>query len=91
MAHLHKTQHEALYEEYLEMGNRHPTPKHGKDGQAHACWHHSVSDCEADTIRAAPFPVMCAHGRYDLVSTLKAGEVRCQVALNLVALNLVAI
>lgn len=79
VVHLDKTQHEVLAEEYMETGDSdHPTPKHGTSGQAHACWHHSISDQEAAIICAAPFSVMCAHGRYDLVAPLKTGEVRCQ-------------
>lgn len=37
-------------------------PKHGLDGQFHACWNHGVSSYELDSIRNAGVRVVVIHG-----------------------------
>ena len=44
------------------LSNSGMQPKHGLDGQFHACWTHGVSSRELDRIRNAGVRVVVIHG-----------------------------
>eukprot|EP00246_Nothoceros_aenigmaticus_P017056 TRINITY_DN807_c0_g1_i3.p1 TRINITY_DN807_c0_g1~~TRINITY_DN807_c0_g1_i3.p1 ORF type:complete len:135 (+),score=7.71 TRINITY_DN807_c0_g1_i3:497-901(+) len=49
-------------------------PTHGFDGQAHACWTHSLSDGEIEIVRSAGLPVLVIHGRGDVIAQIRHGR-----------------
>lgn len=40
----------------------------------HACWTHKLTKLEEQAITAAKFPVLCIHGRHDIVAEPRFGE-----------------
>lgn len=61
-----------LYKEYVKnLSSSGMQPKHGLDGQFHACWTHGVTSRELDTIRLARVRVVVIHGRGDIVAQVR--------------------
>lgn len=48
--------------------------ENGQRGQMYACWKHKLTQQEAGAIKGAKFPVLCIHGRHDLVAEARFGE-----------------
>lgn len=46
-------------------------PRYGLEGQASACWNHSLSSDELATIRSAGFKVAVVHGRGDVIAQVE--------------------
>ncbi|KAG0617735.1 hypothetical protein M758_4G010700 [Ceratodon purpureus] len=61
-----------LYKDYVKnLSNSGMQPKHGLDGQFHACWTHGVSSRELDRIRNAGVRVVVIHGTGDIVAQVR--------------------
>jgi hypothetical protein len=51
-----------------------PPSDGGLRGQMSACWKHKLTAAESGTIRGANIPVLCIHGRHDIVAEPRFGE-----------------
>lgn len=61
-----------LYKDYVKnLSTSGMQPKHGLDGQFHACWTHGVSSRELDRLRNAGVRVIVIHGTGDIVAQVR--------------------
>ncbi|KAF3324602.1 aminoacrylate hydrolase RutD [Carex littledalei] len=69
------TRRKILFQEYVKsMTSGGMQPKHGHEGQMHACWNHNMTQKEFDTIRLSGFPIAVIHGRDDLLAQVYHGR-----------------
>ncbi|KAL3693744.1 hypothetical protein R1sor_007395 [Riccia sorocarpa] len=61
-----------LFKEYVRnLSNAGMQPKYGLEGQAYACWKHSLDSEEIHTIRSAGVMVSVVHGREDVIAQVE--------------------
>ena len=74
----------------LPQGQRPPVgdPEAGMRGQMSAVWRHKLTRDEKETLRNAPFPRLCIHGRQDIVAAVSCGaKVASEIAATMVVLE----